>query len=76
MYRKILIMLAAAGLGVSVAACSSTGPGRVLTDFRGLDRAGLGYERVRTAARAYVQDPGPRPAYAHTPRAIIRRYPR
>jgi cardiolipin synthase A/B len=27
MYRKILIMLAAAGLGVSVAACSSTVPG-------------------------------------------------
>ena len=28
MYRKILIMLAAAGLGVSVAACSSTVPGQ------------------------------------------------
>ena len=28
MYRKILIMLAAAGLGVSVAACSSTAPGQ------------------------------------------------
>jgi cardiolipin synthase A/B len=28
MYRKILIMLAAAGLGVSVTACSSTAPGQ------------------------------------------------
>ncbi|HEX2823174.1 MAG TPA: phospholipase D-like domain-containing protein [Streptosporangiaceae bacterium] len=28
MYRKILIMLAAAGLGASVAACTSTGPGQ------------------------------------------------
>jgi hypothetical protein len=28
MYRKILIMLAAAGLGVGVAACSSTVPGQ------------------------------------------------
>ena len=28
MYRKILIMLAAAGLGVSVAACSGTMPGQ------------------------------------------------
>ena len=28
MYRKILIMLAAAGVGVSVAACSSTAPGQ------------------------------------------------
>ena len=28
MYRKILIMLAAAGLGVSVTACSSTVPGQ------------------------------------------------
>ena len=42
MYRKILIMLGAVGLGVSVAACSSTGPGRVLTDFRGLHRADWG----------------------------------
>ena len=28
MYRKILIMLAAAGLGVSVAACSAAVPGQ------------------------------------------------
>ena len=42
MYRKILIMLAAAGLGVSVAACSSTAPGQDAASEKVAQNAAVG----------------------------------
>jgi phosphatidylserine/phosphatidylglycerophosphate/cardiolipin synthase-like enzyme len=60
MYRKILIMLAAAGLGVSVAACSGTIPGQ-----------GAASEQVAQTAAAGTSAAAPRSAAVES--AAVRR---
>jgi phosphatidylserine/phosphatidylglycerophosphate/cardiolipin synthase-like enzyme len=50
MYRKILIMLAAAGLGVSVAACSSTVPGQGAAPEQLAQTAGTSATAARSVA--------------------------
>ena len=50
MYRKILIMLAAAGLGVSVAACSSTAPGQDAASEQVAQNAAVGTPAAASVA--------------------------
>ena len=50
MYRKILIMLAASGLGVSVAACSSTAPGQDAASEKVAQNAAVGTPAAASVA--------------------------
>jgi cardiolipin synthase len=61
MYRKMLIMLAAAGLGVSVAACSSTAPGQGAASEQVAQTAAAGTS-VSVAVEASTVRRSPSPA--------------